>query len=60
MMKQLRNGSHFVLDWNTKTNFRVTKSILPRLKTEPSESIFPNKLNKQFSPSSQSLIDKKR
>lgn len=26
-----------VIDWSTRTNFRTTNSMLPKLKTEPSE-----------------------
>ena len=33
----LREGFSIKIDWNTKTNFRTTTSLLPKLTTEPVE-----------------------
>lgn len=30
-----------MIDWNTRSNFRVTRSVLPKLKTEPNDSVVP-------------------
>jgi hypothetical protein len=32
-IRQIKGGANFVIDWNTRSNFRVTRSILPKLKT---------------------------
>ena len=34
-VEQLRQGRSIKIDWNTKSNFRTTKSLFPRLKTQP-------------------------
>lgn len=36
-LAQIKQGNRITLDWNTKTNFRTTKSMFPKLKTEPIE-----------------------
>jgi hypothetical protein len=34
-VQNLRDGSSIVIDWNTRSNFRIKNTPLPKLRTEP-------------------------
>lgn len=36
-MQRLREGASIVIDWTTRSNFRVRESVFPKVRTEPVE-----------------------
>ena len=56
-VNKIKQGLSIKIDWNTRTNFRTTQSLLPKLKTQPVQ-VMKEAMSSNVSPQKYSSTQK--